>query len=100
MKRLLVTLAVLVSVSVFPLAAYANNGHHDWNRRAQHERMWRDHESEWAERNREWREHQNDRRWRKVHAKKWHDWYRWHQANENQFHLRISGEEFSLDING
>lgn len=100
MKKLLVTLAVLVSVSVFPLAAYANDGHHDWDRRAHHERVWRDHEVEWAEHDREWREHQYDVHWKKVHARQWHDWYKWHEADENEFHLHISGDRFDLDING
>ena len=98
-KKLVVSLAVLAAVSVFPLAAYANPGHHDWERREHHERMWHEHEREWAEHDREWREHQNDVHWRKVHVKKWHDWYRWHEDNEREFHLRISDDEFVIDIN-
>lgn len=100
MKKLVVTLAVLASVSVFPLAASAHDGHHNGDPRAHHERIWKDHEREWAEHDREWREHQHDVHWRKVHARQWHDWYKWHEVNENQYHIHISDDEFVIDING
>ncbi len=99
MKKLFVVLAVLVTVNIFPLAAYAHDyDHHD--RRAHHERMWRDHERDWRDHDREWREHRGDRHWRRVHAREWRDWYRWHEDNEHEFHLHVAGEGFDLDING
>lgn len=98
MKKLLVFLLVLVAVSIFPLAAYANGyDHHD---RAHHEQMWRDHEREWREHDREWRAHRGDRHWREVHSREWHDWYRWHEDNEHEFHFHVSDEGFDLDIAG
>lgn len=100
MKKLFVLLAVLVAVSIFPLAAYAN-GYDDYpHDRVHHEQMWRDHEKEWRDHDREWREHHGDRHWREVHAKEWHDWYRWHEDNEHEFHFHVSDEGFDLDIAG
>lgn len=98
MKKLFILLAVLVSVNIFPLAAYAHE--YDHHGRAHHEQMWRHHEREWRDHDREWREHRGDRHWRRVHAREWHDWYRWHEDNERDFRLHVSGENFDLDIGG
>lgn len=99
MKKLLVLLTVIMAVSIFPLAAYANEGHyHDQDWQAHHDHVWRHHEREWREHDREWKEHRYDRHWREVHAKKWHDWYQWHKDYADHFHLGISGDNFELDI--
>ena len=98
MKKIFVLLAVLVAVSIFPLAAYAEDyDHHD---RGQHEQVWRSHDQEWRDHDREWREHSGDRHWREEHRRMWSDWFRWHEDNENEFHLNISGDGFDLDIDG
>lgn len=108
MKKSLIFLAVLVAVTIFPLAAYADNnehgrgqsGLHDRMEQNRHEQTWKDHEQQWRDYDRQWREHSHNQRWREKHAKEWSDWYRWHQDNENRFHLNISGDRFDLDING
>jgi hypothetical protein len=100
MKKFLVLVAVLVAVGIFPLAAYAHDRDYDHERHDRHEQMWRDHEPEWRGHEREWREHSRDSRWREEHRRMWHDWYDWHRANENEFHLRVSDEGFELDIRG
>jgi len=96
MRKLIVLLAILAAVSISPVAVYAHNHNHD---RGQHEQMWREHEQEWRDHDREWREHSGDHHWKKEHAKKWHEWYKWHESNETEFHLRVSDDGFELDIN-
>lgn len=76
-------MAIIVAVSIFPLAAYAYE-HHD--------QEWKNHHE------REWREHRHDRRWREEHAKSWHDWYQWHRDNDSEMHFHLSSDEFDLDI--
>lgn len=46
-----------------------------------HEETWRNHAKEWGDHDREWEQHQGDPAWQRQHAKKWHDWYRWHHDN-------------------
>lgn len=98
MKKLLVLLAVVVAVSIFPLAAYADEDHHNRDWQEHHDRMWKDHERDWREHDREWKEHRDDRRWREVHAREWHDWYQWHRDQESVLRLHLSGNDFILDI--
>lgn len=109
MKKLMLLLTIVFAITIFPLAAFADQ-HRDRNqqrphqaaqqddKRAQHEKQWRDHEKEWKEHDREWREHRHDRKWREKHAKKWHDWYQWHKNDEEKFHLRLSGDAFEIEI--
>ena len=103
MKKLMILLAVIVSCTIFPAAAFANghdrgHGHHHYSREA-HERAWYAHDYEWREYDRLWREHAYDRHWRRVHAREWHEWYEWHRHDESNFQLRISGDRFELEIN-
>lgn len=104
MKKFLIFMAVVVATSIFPLAAYADAyhgrppAHHDQAWKDHHDRQWKEHEGTWADHDREWREHRGDRHWRKIHAQKWHEWYKWHQDNDSEFHLHISGDDFELDI--
>lgn len=97
MKRVLIFLAVVIAVSIFPLAAYAKD-HHGPAWRENHERQWRENAHRWEAHDREWKAHRYDRHWREVHAKKWHRWYQWHREYANEFHLRISGDSFALEI--
>ncbi|MDR3590763.1 MAG: hypothetical protein P4N41_14010 [Negativicutes bacterium] len=128
MKKLLAGVALVVAVSIIPLAAYADDDHrdrsddrhngnrvedrhdrsddgydhhdrHDREWNDRHDRKWKDNEREWKEHDREWREHRNDKRWREAHAREWKDWYDWHKDNENDdMRLRISTDNFDLDI--
>lgn len=103
MKKLLVFLAVVVAVGVFPAAGFAAahhgpDAHYSQAWKDRHHREWRDHERDWKEHDREWRAHRNDRHWREVHAREWRDWYRWHKDNASELRLHINGDEFTLDI--
>ena len=49
-----------------------------------HDKQWRDHESKWTEHDQEWRAHDGDWHWKKVHAYKWKEWYRWHHDNRDE----------------
>ncbi|BBB90737.1 MAG TPA: hypothetical protein PKA28_09435 [Methylomusa anaerophila] len=112
MKKLMALLTIVFAITIFPLAALADDHHGDRDRnqqhpnqavqqddrRAQHEKQWRDHEKEWKEHDREWKEHRQDRDWREEHAKMWPDWYKWHKNDENEFHLRLSGDAFEIEI--
>jgi len=99
MKKLFVLLAVLMTVSIFPLTAYADeDNHHDQQWKEHHDRTWRDHERDWKDHDREWKEHRHDQHWREVHAREWHDWYQWHRDSDSEFHLHVSGDGFELDI--
>ncbi len=105
MKKFLILVAVVVAAGIFPVAAYADAhhgrpAHHDQSWRNHHDRQWKDHEREWKEHDREWKEHRWDRRWREAKAREWREWYQWHRDNDNdsEFHLRIAGDNFELDI--
>lgn len=108
-KKFLMLLAFMFAVNIFPLAAYANDGHHDQGHHDQawknhHDKVWKDHERDWKDHDREWREHRNDRRWREEHVKLWHDWYQWHKDNESDLNIHVSldpdgGPTLDIDYN-
>jgi hypothetical protein len=111
LKRLMILLTIVFAITIFPLAALADDHHRDSDRnhppdqavqqddrRVHHEKEWRDHEQEWKEHDREWKEHRHDRKWREEHAKMWRDWYQWHKNDEREFHLRLSGDTFDIEI--
>ena len=117
MKSIVKKLAILSMVgimqagfgtSIIEASPYHNYGHdddqhysyHHHDRRAHHEQAWRDHDDQWRDHDREWREHSGDWGWREEHRRMWNDWYEWHRANENEFHLQVSNDGFVLDING
>ena len=96
MKRLLILVAVILAFGLSSLAyAESNMGHNDqW--RHQHAQMWKTHSKEWVVYDRQWAAHQRatpeDIRWRRDHARLWHDWYAWHQDE------RDDGEHSGLSI--
>lgn len=101
MKKLLILLAVVITVSILPLAAFADGDGHDWGEhhdrehhdqdwRDHHDRDWRDHDQEWRHHDREWRDHRGDRHWREEHARMWGDWYRWHRDNESVLNINVA----------
>lgn len=103
MKKLLVLMAVVFAVSVFPAAAFAEVHHGEWAHhnkawKDNHHRAWKENEREWKEHDREWKEHRYDRDWREEHAREWHEWYGWHRDNASELRLHINGDEFELDI--
>lgn len=90
MKKLLLFMAIALTVSIFPLTAYADGHHHDRAWTEHHERVWKDHERQWREHDREWLAHHDDREWREEHVRLWHDWYQWHKDNESVLHVHVS----------
>ena len=76
MKKLLVFLAIVLAVSIFPVATYADG--HDQQWKDQHAQQWKSHDRQWTKYDRDWQAHRGDRNWRAEHARMWHDSYQWH----------------------
>jgi hypothetical protein len=104
MKKLIVIVLVvvlLVGALTIPAAAFGPKGGHDQAWRHNHDQMWKVHAKEWNDYDRQWREHSNDKRWREVHVRMWHDWYQWHRDNESVLKMKFSRDSHSgprLDI--
>jgi len=83
MKRLIVLVAVILAFSLSSLAYADTHSKHDQHWRQQHTQVWKSHSKQWSEYDHDWQAHRGDRaediRWRREHARLWHDWYVWHQ---------------------
>jgi hypothetical protein len=92
-KIILIVLVVvlLVGALTIPAAAFGGpQGGHDKTWSDHHRQLWKAHQNEWQDYDRQWREHQNDKHWREVHVRMWHDWYQWHRDQERVLRIRIA----------